>query len=305
MSDEIFVFSDIHGCCREFHILLKRIPLTPKSQIVFLGDYIDRGEDSKGVVDTVLALSKKFNVVTLMGNHEQMFLDFLNDRYTEEAGSFIYNGGVATLSSYSKGKSDYYIPDSHHRFYQNLKLYHETKDYLFVHAGIPNVAIKNLGNVANFNDFLWARESFFESDFPWEKMIIHGHSPIETATFYSKRINIDTGCVYGHRLTALQLPQKITYAVNKHHPSDKTLDRLDNKAERISTRFLGVLPVQIYYKGKTHDFKTANYNEHGMLIYTDDLVEFNLKLAEEVSGIIGQDELRKINFDGAVIRCPN
>jgi serine/threonine protein phosphatase 1 len=80
--DRIFVIGDIHGCALELNLLLQKLPLTTGSLIIFIGDYIDRGEDSKGVIDQIIKLKKTYDIVTLKGNHEQMFLDFYLDKGT-------------------------------------------------------------------------------------------------------------------------------------------------------------------------------------------------------------------------------
>ncbi|MBT7767373.1 MAG: serine/threonine protein phosphatase, partial [Bdellovibrionales bacterium] len=100
-DSNIFVISDIHGCDTELKLLLNKLPLEPnKSKIIFLGDYIDRGIESKQVIDTIMELQGMFDVVTLMGNHEEMLINFLQDPLSEEAVSFVYNGGGSTLTSY-------------------------------------------------------------------------------------------------------------------------------------------------------------------------------------------------------------
>ena len=90
-ENNIFVLSDIHGCLKELQILIEQLPLNNKSILVFLGDYIDRGEDSNGVLDYIIKLKRKYIVIALMGNHEKMFLDYLTNKNSIEASSFVFN----------------------------------------------------------------------------------------------------------------------------------------------------------------------------------------------------------------------
>ena len=93
--EKIFAIGDVHGCAGELRMLLNKLPLTRDSVVVFLGDYVDRGPDSKQVIDTVLELREQCKVVTLKGNHEALFLSFLKDPSSEAAGMFIYKIGRA------------------------------------------------------------------------------------------------------------------------------------------------------------------------------------------------------------------
>ena len=113
----IFAIGDIHGCVNELRALLNLLPLTPESTVVFLGDYIDRGGNSKGVIDTIIELRGHCRVVTLKGNHEAMFLDFLDHPGSARAGLFICNGGSATLASYANETGRYELPSEHVAFF--------------------------------------------------------------------------------------------------------------------------------------------------------------------------------------------
>ena len=107
---KIFAIGDVHGCASELRMLLNKLPLTEESVVVFLGDYVDRGPNSKQVIETVLELKEQCQVVALKGNHEALFLSFLQDPSSEAAGMFIYNGGSATLHSYATPEGEYRIP---------------------------------------------------------------------------------------------------------------------------------------------------------------------------------------------------
>lgn len=206
----LYTIGDIHGCYKEINTLINKLVLKNEDQLIFLGDYIDRGLNSKQVIDFLIELDKKHNCIFLRGNHEQMFLDFIKKPTIENI--FIYNGGHKTLKSYQNGKN-WDIPDEHVKFLNNTKLWYETDDYFFVHAGVPN---KSLNEITKEDEdiLLWVRDEFLNNEGFFEKMIIHGHTPTKTrkVEFKDYRINIDTGCVFGGRLTCLKLPEnKVIY----------------------------------------------------------------------------------------------
>jgi serine/threonine protein phosphatase 1 len=172
-----------------------------------IGDYIDRGSSAKEVVDYVIGLRNEFNnVVCLMGNHEQMFFNYLAG--TDEE-MYLYNGGKSTLLSY--GMSTYApplsrkaaIPSSHLLFFKSLLPYYETEEYIFVHAGlIPGLSLSK----QTVHDLLWVRQEFIDSDYDFGKRVIFGHTPFRTPLIESNKIGIDTGAVYGGKLTCVELP---------------------------------------------------------------------------------------------------
>ncbi|HOO40203.1 MAG TPA: metallophosphoesterase family protein [Syntrophales bacterium] len=212
---KIYAVGDIHGCLSHLERLIGKLPIRPEDVLVFIGDYIDRGPDSKGVVDYVLDLQKKCcTTVCLMGNHEQMFLDYLAGRKRE---MFLYNGGVETLISYGMtGRrkmelSD--LPPGHAEFYGRLRHDYETDDFIFVHAGLrPGIPLSN----QDPDDLLWIRFEFIRSDFDFGKTVIFGHTVLSRTEPFraAKKIGIDTGAVYGGRLTCLELPDMKLFQVS-------------------------------------------------------------------------------------------
>ena len=201
---KIFIVGDIHGCFDKLRALMEKIPLnTTQDQLLFIGDYIDRGQSSLDVVNYLLDIKKRIpGTIFLLGNHEDMLKNYLDgsDRFT-----YLLNGGQNTLDSYlSKNlQSELYpIPSDHMEFFKTLRLYYETEAYIFVHAGLrPGIP---LAEQADF-DMLWIRHEFLESDFDWGKPVVFGHTPRKEPLLGDHRIGVDTGCVYGHQLTCCEV----------------------------------------------------------------------------------------------------
>lgn len=204
--ERIFAVGDIHGCFDKLVSLMERIDVDlEKETLIFIGDYIDRGPGSKEVVDYLIDLSRRESrVVFLKGNHELMLQEYLSgaDRL-----SFLYNGGGETLTSYMKNGDHQNetnpIPQAHLEFFANLLLYYETDDYIFVHGGLkPNISLEKQEEW----DMLWIRDDFIQSDFDFGKRVIFGHTPFREPLVLENKIGIDTGAVYGNKLTCLELP---------------------------------------------------------------------------------------------------
>ena len=222
--ERIFVIGDIHGCLRKLEQLFEKIDPRPgQDQLVFLGDYVDRGEDSRGVVEYLLQLKKLYsNTVFLMGNHEKMFMDFLSG---VEQDLFLCNGGDSTLRSYlgrmdnlwdsMKGFSDEkllerLVPEDHRDFLSELSLYFETGGYIMVHAGLRyGIPLENQSP----DDLVWIRGEFVFSEEDFGKRVIFGHTPFMRPLVLPNKIGIDTGAVYGNTLTCLVLPDLVFVSV--------------------------------------------------------------------------------------------
>lgn len=170
-----YIISDIHGSNKTFRKALKSIKLKKSDTLILLGDLIDRGKDSKGVVDTVLLLIEhEFNVICLRGNHEQMLLDSREDIIARV--TWLRNGGKSTLQSFLTSEVSR-IPASYFEFLETTKMYLELGDFIFVHAGI-NMSLEN--PFENKHDLLWLRDwkSVFSKEWLGNRKVIHGHSPM-------------------------------------------------------------------------------------------------------------------------------
>jgi len=211
------VIGDIHGCSDMLSELLARIkPIGQNDTVVFMGDYIDRGNDSRGVIDIVLKLRAEHQrVITLMGNHEFMLLGAVKGYGHQE---FLNMGGDATLKSYDIAPGSLNdlaakLPRNHLAFLQDLLPYWEDEDHIYVHAGLqPGVHLTQQSP-----DWLfWSRDEFIESSYNFGKMVIYGHTPYDHPKIDTNKIGIDTGAVYGNTLTCLVLPEiKFIFAENK------------------------------------------------------------------------------------------
>jgi serine/threonine protein phosphatase 1 len=298
----IFAIGDIHGCAYELRSLLNMLPLTPESTVVFIGDYIDRGGHSKAVVDTILELKKQCTVVCLMGNHEAMFLNFLEDPGSERAGLFIVNGGSATLASYADDNGNYAFPEEHLKFFRELKMYYEDEHHFFVHAGVPDIPLKDLDEEIHGKKMLWIRGSFLRSEYDWGKVIVHGHTPVSDVEIRPNRINVDTGCVFMRSLSAIALPGQQIYSVPRQRIV-KPIYLTDAASRRVAIRFQGVLPVVVDVDGEHHRFETLDYSEAGLYmreLESGDVPQ--LKAGQIIHGRIGKDPAAAVLFDGQIVR---
>jgi serine/threonine protein phosphatase 1 len=220
----LIAIGDVHGCPDSLDALLDRLAPDPDADhLVFVGDYIDRGPDSKGVIDRLLALQENGPACTfLRGNHEALMLDYLAGGEGQPAADATHalrlwqqNGGGATLRSYaSSGGTTVQLPEAHVAFVRETELYHETPDFFFVHAGLdPERTVRENVEADDERTFLWERGHFEAPEPAWEKPVVCGHTPQPEPIDREKLIAIDTGCVYHRRaglgrLTAVHLPER-------------------------------------------------------------------------------------------------
>lgn len=219
----IYAVGDVHGRADLLEELQARIvahaaglPEGTRRRLVFLGDYVDRGPDSRGVLDLLCRPPPPgFERVCLMGNHEEFLIGFL--REPGDAVAWLVNGGRQTLVSYgipenaidSLRREDLsralaaLMPPVHRRFLEGLELLHLSGTYLFVHAGIdPDVPLHRQGR----ETLLWIRQPFLDSTAPMGgRVVVHGHTVSDAPQVRSNRIGIDTGAYASGRLTAVAL----------------------------------------------------------------------------------------------------
>ncbi len=214
MSRKIFAVGDIHGCYDKLVAMMNILPWHKEEGdlLLFIGDYIDRGPKSREVVEYLVRLRQQGgDFVFLKGNHEKMLLDY----YIQQKDQMLYvaNGGAETIASYVEGgigRKAFVLPEDHLEFFLSLSLYHETEDYIFVHAGLRDSV--PIGEQSE-EDLLWIREEFIYSAYDWNKRVIFGHTALEIPFVTPGKIGIDTGAVYGNKLTAVELPRMKFYQV--------------------------------------------------------------------------------------------
>jgi len=211
--ERLIAIGDIHGEFSKLDLLLNWVSPAQNDQFVFLGDYIDRGQNSCGVIERLMEFEYEFpHAIFLRGNHEQMLLDSLaeieRDRqgeipertglrlYNSDLEMFLANGGNETLRSYGLTSLDG-IPKTHLEFIESTRLWWRHDNFLFVHAGVaPNTPLEQQDPVTLLMD----RHSP-----PGENGIIHvvGHTPTSGEPYFEHgRYNLDTGAVFGQSLTA-------------------------------------------------------------------------------------------------------
>jgi serine/threonine protein phosphatase 1 len=211
-TKRILAIGDIHGCTSRLKELLRKIEFDPLADtLVFVGDYLDRGPDVREGIETLIALKEAGpNVICLRGNHESMFLNYYREGRDEEL--YLCNSGMRTLDSYgisiAEARKGTGFPESHLRFLASLPLSHETDEYFFVHAGLrPGIRRSEQSP----EDLLWIRHEFIDSDWDFGRTVVFGHTPFPEPLIGQNRIGIDTGAVYGGRLTCIELPSRKIY----------------------------------------------------------------------------------------------
>ena len=183
----------------------------PEDHLIFVGDYVDRGPDSRGVIARCLALEREFRCTFLRGNHELYFLQYLR---TGSTLGWPANGGLSTLNSYANEYGQIDIPEEHKAFVRGTRLYLDTPNYFFVHGGLlPELTIA--ANLAQVDEdvLLWQRPPASGQPVAWKKTLVVGHTPTRRPGKRDGMIRIDTGCVFGGyegmgHLTAVILPEE-------------------------------------------------------------------------------------------------
>jgi serine/threonine protein phosphatase 1 len=221
----VYAIGDVHGRLDLLEDLIARIrddaaghPNDSTRNLIFLGDYVDRGPESRGVVEAVMSdLLPGFDTIRLLGNHEEAMLSFLDGE--SDGLDWLSFGGLETLLSYgvplrslpSSGEAVRAlqealieaVPERHVTFFRRCLRHHSVGDYVFVHAGVrPGIALEKQTQT----DLLWIRDDFLRARIPLPgRVVVHGHTICDLPQNRDHRINIDTGAFVSGRLTCLVL----------------------------------------------------------------------------------------------------
>jgi serine/threonine protein phosphatase 1 len=221
-----FAIGDIHGCHKTLLALLDSINYHESDELYFLGDYVDRGDDSKAVLDTLLDLQKHGNVLCLRGNHEQIMLDAFDSEPNEFEEWLLGIGAETYLSLLGATETEMmgYLD-----FMNNLPLVHTVGDYIMVHGGIN---FNQTDPLSSTHQMMWLRDWYDKIDYQWlgNRYILHGHTPMEKPiiqlmhqTLKQKRVlNLDNGCVFNrpqkNSLACFELQtQELVFQPNVEH----------------------------------------------------------------------------------------
>ncbi len=216
-----YVIGDIHGCLDEMSRLLESLPLEPSDRLIFLGDYVDRGPDSKGVVSYLIEWRQRGGqeLIFLKGNHEDMFLSYLglSGNYGD---MFLVNGGGPTLRSYGTSPMNSsqqeilsWIPQSHIDFFKGLRSYYLMEPFLCVHAGVhPSKLLDEQSD----EELFWIRDQFIFSRHLLPYTVLFGHTPQREVLFnLPYKIGLDTGLVYGNVLSCFECDEKVLFQIKR------------------------------------------------------------------------------------------
>jgi serine/threonine protein phosphatase 1 len=218
----LYAIGDVHGCSVVLQRLLALIDVhlasypSQRPILVFLGDYVDRGLGSRHVIDQLIALRESRETVFLKGNHESCMLEFLSEPAI--LAKWMQFGALDTLKSYGLTPGDYMDRNEqeslaaglravleergHLDFLERLRTSFVCDDFFFVHAGVrPGIPLDRQCE----EDLLWIRDEFLQYPGDFEKIVVHGHTPVPQPEVCSNRINIDTGAYATGRLTCLMI----------------------------------------------------------------------------------------------------
>lgn len=215
----LYAIGDVHGCLDALEAMvgliaedLDRHP-APDWRMVLLGDYVDRGPDSRGVLGWVMARVAEGRTTAVLGNHDAMFLEAMERPDGPTLETWLAIGGVPTIASYGVAPREIptrpggvqavlaaAVPGAHRAFLAGLPLWHRAGDFFFVHAGIDPARPLDAQDP---DDLIWIRRPFLDSDAEHAAVVVHGHTPVETVELRPNRIGLDTGCVFGGALSCL------------------------------------------------------------------------------------------------------
>jgi len=221
------VIGDIHGKLKLFNRLLDEMTYDPfEDRLILIGDLVDRGEDSRGVVARAIELKRQSpnRVVVIRGNHEAMMLAALAYPESEQAELWYYNGGVETLQGYMDEDGNLDVPESHWDFLASLPTWYEDDHAIYVHASLPedeNGKFLHPREAPESPELYWARNRHFFAEYKG-KTVVFGHTI--TGMVFGERekvwvresvICVDTGAYLTGVLSGIELPSRRTFGVSE------------------------------------------------------------------------------------------
>jgi len=223
-NGRLFAIGDIHGCVDELAAMLSAIAPVRGDTVVFVGDYVDRGPAARDVIELLFEYRRgDGEYVFLKGNHEDMMLSFLGlpGHYGE---SFLFNGGASTLESYGVAEGApalEQIPAQHVDFLKSLATSYLHPPYLFVHAGIAPLRQLEEQTV---EDMLWIRQEFIFNPHHLGATVVFGHTPMRAVMVdLPYKLGIDTGLVYGGKLSCIEFNEGVLYQVGRGYRQVKAV----------------------------------------------------------------------------------
>jgi serine/threonine protein phosphatase 1 len=221
------VVGDVHGKLSLFNQLLAMAQYRPEEdRLVLIGDLVDRGENSRGVVERAIELKSESpnNVIVVRGNHEAMMLAALARPESEAAELWYYNGGIETLQSYADEEGSLDVPETHWDFIASLPTWYEDEHAIYVHAGLPEDDAGNFlhpKDTAESPELYWARNRRFFNEYSG-KLVVFGHTI--TGMIFGRRkevwlrdslVGVDTGAYLTGTLSAIELPSRRVFNVSE------------------------------------------------------------------------------------------
>ena len=211
MTERIIAIGDIHGCSTALAALIKAIDPKPDNILITLGDYVDRGIDSKGALDQLITLVDQCHLIPIMGNHDEMMLNARNGK-----GDFAFwmnCGGIVTLDSYGDSGRLNLIPKEHFRFLESCVRFHEIETHFFVHANYkPDLPLAKQDD----HTLRWlSLRDFVPGPHISGKIAVLGHTPQPDVLNLGHLICLDTGCCDGGWLSAMDVTSGQIWQVNE------------------------------------------------------------------------------------------
>ena len=224
-----FVIGDIHGCAKALRTIIEAIEPNSDDELIFVGDYIDRGPNSRDVINQVIALEDACRTVTLRGNHEIMMQGVALHGFDDQV--WLANGGRATLSSYGGKLSK--IPDAHLEFFKRLRRFHENSDSIFVHAGYDPTC--DMRMQTDMSIYWMHLNDPFPAPHKSGKRVFVGHTPQSGGHILDAGhlVGVDTYCFGGGYLTAYETTTSEIIQADKHgHLRKDPLAMVADRARR-------------------------------------------------------------------------